>query len=174
MTDAVAEPATGEGMPAGEEEEVLEEAVPYVAPPGAVTTVAGLRPGTSGHKLTLKVLSSKTVRPGSRMSESLVGDTTGVVVMTARNAQIDVVKPGATIDVKNGAVELYKVRAAGNLTGPWPPCNIARYRPRAAPAEATRNCPPSRRAVDFQETAEHYLITPTLPPSVPLPHCCPS
>lgn len=56
-----------------------------------------LRPGTSGHTLTVKVVSSKMVlqkgRPdGSqarqmRIAECLVGDETGVVIFTARNEQ---------------------------------------------------------------------------------------
>lgn len=98
---------SAEGL-ALEAEAEEEAAAPYVTPPGPVTTVAALRPGTSGHELTLKVLSSKLVRPGARISEAVVGDASGVVVMTCRNAQIEVVKAGAVITVKNGSVDMYK------------------------------------------------------------------
>ena len=93
--------------------ETVEEVapVPHVPPPGPVTTVAALRPGTGGHDLTLKVVSSKTVRSakgGSRMSEALVGDSTGVVIMTSRLGQVDLVQPGNTIVVKGGYIDMYK------------------------------------------------------------------
>jgi len=56
-----------------------------------------LKPGTSGHTLTVKVVSAKTVlqkgrsaslnpRP-TRIAECLVGDETGTIVFTARNEQ---------------------------------------------------------------------------------------
>ncbi|KAH7442092.1 hypothetical protein KP509_03G070000 [Ceratopteris richardii] len=61
------------------------------------TTVDRLRPGTSGHTLTVKVVNSKLVlqkaRPDGvqlrqvRISECLVGDDTGTIVFTARNDQ---------------------------------------------------------------------------------------
>lgn len=61
------------------------------------TKVDQLRPGTSGHTLTVKVVDSKMVlqkgRPdGSqarqmRIAECLVGDETGMIVFTARNEQ---------------------------------------------------------------------------------------
>ncbi|XP_065628054.1 uncharacterized protein At4g28440 [Quercus suber] len=64
-----------------------------------------LKPGTSGHTLTVKVVSSKTVKatnnnkPGrstmllsrplhpTRIAECLVGDETATIVFTARNDQ---------------------------------------------------------------------------------------
>lgn len=56
-----------------------------------------LKPGTSGHTLTVKVLNSNTVvQKGrstsqhirqTRVSECLVGDETGTIVFTARNEQ---------------------------------------------------------------------------------------
>jgi replication factor A1 len=56
-----------------------------------------LRPGTSGHTLAVKVVSSKLVlqkaRPDGnqvrhvRIAECIVGDDTGVIVFTARNEQ---------------------------------------------------------------------------------------
>ncbi|EHA8589692.1 hypothetical protein COCNU_scaffold011959G000030 [Cocos nucifera] len=61
------------------------------------TKVDQLKPGTSGHTLTAKVLSSKTVlqkgraasaqlRP-TRIAECVVGDETGTIIFTARNDQ---------------------------------------------------------------------------------------
>lgn len=62
------------------------------------TKVDQLKPGTSGHTLIVKVISSKTVlqkgRPTAtssarptRIAECVVGDETGVIVFTARNEQ---------------------------------------------------------------------------------------
>ena len=56
-----------------------------------------LRPGTNGHNLTVKVVSLKLVLQKSRpdhnavrqmkIAECIVGDDTGVIVFTARDAQ---------------------------------------------------------------------------------------
>lgn len=61
------------------------------------TKVEQLRPGTTGHTLVVKVLSSKLImqkgRPDGpqirqmRIAECLVGDETGIIVFTARNEQ---------------------------------------------------------------------------------------
>lgn len=61
------------------------------------TKMDQLKPGTSGHTLTVKVVSSKTVlqkgRAAStylrqtRIAECLVGDETGTIIFTARNDQ---------------------------------------------------------------------------------------
>lgn len=61
------------------------------------TKVDQLRPGTNGHNLVVKVLSSKMVlqkgRPDGpqvhqmRIAECLVGDETGTILFTARNEQ---------------------------------------------------------------------------------------
>ena len=61
----------------------------------ALIKVNQLRPGTSGHTLTVKVVSSKMVMQKgrsdgpqlrqTRMAECLVGDETGIIVFTARN-----------------------------------------------------------------------------------------
>lgn len=61
------------------------------------TKIDQLRPGTNGHNLVVKVLSSKMVlqkgRPDGpqvnqmRIAECLVGDETGTVLFTARNEQ---------------------------------------------------------------------------------------
>eukprot|EP00891_Asterochloris_glomerata_P005686 jgi/Astpho2/5686/Aster-02925 len=83
----------------------------------ASTNVEDLRPDTSGLSLTLKVLDTRMVvdrRPGKntlapvRIAEALVGDETGVVVMTARNEQLDVVAKGKYIQVTHGHVDMHK------------------------------------------------------------------
>lgn len=61
------------------------------------TKVGQLRPGTSGHTLTVKVVSTKMVLQKGRadgpqvrqmrISECLVGDETGMIIFTARNDQ---------------------------------------------------------------------------------------
>lgn len=61
------------------------------------TKVDQLRPGTSGHTLTVKVVSAKMVLQKGRadgpqvrqmrIAECLVGDETGMIIFTARNDQ---------------------------------------------------------------------------------------
>ncbi|KAE8821760.1 hypothetical protein D1007_00168 [Hordeum vulgare] len=81
--------------------------------------VEELRPGTYGHNLQLRVLSSKPVvlhrqhqggRAGNnmRIAECIVGDDTGVVVFTARNEQVDIMKPGAVVEARKARVDMYK------------------------------------------------------------------
>lgn len=77
-----------------------------------------LQPGTSGHTLTVKVVSSKTVmqraRPivnnvrSVRIAECVVGDETGTIVFTARNEQVDMVKPGVTVNLRNAKIDMFK------------------------------------------------------------------
>ncbi|KAK6934230.1 hypothetical protein RJ641_034385 [Dillenia turbinata] len=77
-----------------------------------------LKPGTCGHTLTVKVLSSKTVLQRgrsvsqhprhTRIAECLVGDETGTIVFTARNDQVDMMKPGATVILRNAKIDMFK------------------------------------------------------------------
>ncbi|XP_010940040.1 uncharacterized protein At4g28440 isoform X2 [Elaeis guineensis] len=77
-----------------------------------------LRPGTSGHTLTVKVVDSKMVlqkgRPDGpqvrqmRIAECLVGDETGMIVFTARNEQVDLMKPGTTVILRNAKIDMFK------------------------------------------------------------------
>ncbi|XP_020595764.1 uncharacterized protein At4g28440-like [Phalaenopsis equestris] len=77
-----------------------------------------LKPGTSGHTLTVKVLESKTVLQKGRaasahlrqtkIAECLVGDETGTIVFTARNEQVDMMKPNATVVVRNAKIDMFK------------------------------------------------------------------
>ncbi|KAL3526045.1 hypothetical protein ACH5RR_014417 [Cinchona calisaya] len=77
-----------------------------------------LRPGTNGHNLVAKVVSSKMVlqkgRPDGqqarqmRIAECLIGDETGTIVFTARNEQVDMMKSGATIILRNAKIDMFK------------------------------------------------------------------
>ncbi|KAK0599806.1 hypothetical protein LWI29_008795 [Acer saccharum] len=82
------------------------------------TKVDQLRPGTNGHTLIVKVLDSTTVlQKGrsqsqhlrhTRIAECLIGDDTGTIVFTARNDQVDLVKPGATVILRNAKIDMFK------------------------------------------------------------------
>jgi replication factor A1 len=83
--------------------------------PAIFVKVQELKPGTSGHNLILKVVSSnlvveKTRSDGTklRIAECLVGDQTGCIILTARNEQLDIVKPGKTIIVRNSKIDMFK------------------------------------------------------------------
>ncbi|KAF7822959.1 replication factor A1 [Senna tora] len=88
--------------------------------------VEQLKPGTNGHTLTVKVISSKPVktavnnkglrssmvlaRPArpSLIAECLVGDETGTIIFTARNEQVDIMKPGSTLILRNAKIDMFK------------------------------------------------------------------
>lgn len=81
------------------------------------TKVDQLRPGTSGHTLTVKVVSSKLVMQrnrsdgqvrSTRIAECLVGDETGIIIFTARNEQVDKMKEGATVTLRNAKIDMFK------------------------------------------------------------------
>ncbi|KAK4745366.1 hypothetical protein SAY87_011678 [Trapa incisa] len=93
------------------------------------TKVDRLQPGTSGHNLTVKVVNSKDVpvnarvnkptssskavlsRPPARISriaECLIGDETGSIIFTARNEQVDIMKSGATVILRNAKIDMFK------------------------------------------------------------------
>ncbi|KAK8969786.1 hypothetical protein KSP40_PGU004472 [Platanthera guangdongensis] len=82
------------------------------------TKVDQLRPGTTGHTITVKVVDSKIIKqsrrpdgPQSRqprISECLVGDETGMVVFTARNDQVELMKADATVVLRNAKIDMYR------------------------------------------------------------------
>ncbi|KAL6627046.1 hypothetical protein ACP70R_030772 [Stipagrostis hirtigluma subsp. patula] len=85
------------------------------------TKVDQLKPGTNGHTLTVKVVSATPVpgraRPAApaaassrapRIAECLVGDETGAIVFTARNEQVDLLKAGATVILRNAKIDMFK------------------------------------------------------------------
>ncbi|KAJ8438264.1 hypothetical protein Cgig2_030629 [Carnegiea gigantea] len=77
-----------------------------------------LQPGTSGHTLAVKVLSSNTVLKrgrsvsqnlrNTRIAECVVGDETGTIVFTARNDQVDMMKPGTAVILRNAKIDMFK------------------------------------------------------------------
>jgi len=78
-------------------------------------TVDSLRPLLENVNIVVKVLevniiSSRRRADGtySRMAEAKVGDVTGCILCTIRNGQVDVFQPGATINVQNGKIDMYK------------------------------------------------------------------
>ncbi|KFK24424.1 hypothetical protein AALP_AAs55026U000300 [Arabis alpina] len=79
-----------------------------------------LKPGTSGHTLTVKVVDQISVPPKTtatatsshlrpaRISECLVGDETATILFTARNDQVELMKPGATVNLRNAKIDMFK------------------------------------------------------------------
>ncbi|KAJ9537628.1 hypothetical protein OSB04_030361 [Centaurea solstitialis] len=77
-----------------------------------------LKPGTAGLTLVAKVLSSeivlqkgRAVSPNLRnvrIAECLVGDETGTILFTARNDQVDLMKPGTSVIIRNGKIDMFK------------------------------------------------------------------
>ncbi|XP_076910581.1 uncharacterized protein At4g28440-like [Bidens hawaiensis] len=83
--------------------------------------VSELKPGTNGNNLVVKVLSSTTVldkkprntssfnnRAPTRIAECLIGDETGTILFTARNAQVDLMKPETTVIIRNAKIDMFK------------------------------------------------------------------
>ncbi|KAK9051690.1 hypothetical protein SSX86_028318 [Deinandra increscens subsp. villosa] len=86
--------------------------------------VGDLKPGTNGHTLAVKVLSSTTVldkksrnsssfssRSGAantRIAECLIGDETGTILFTARNEQVDLMKAESTVIIRNAKIDMFK------------------------------------------------------------------
>ncbi|XP_019175687.1 PREDICTED: uncharacterized protein At4g28440-like [Ipomoea nil] len=84
-----------------------------------------LQPGTTGHNLTVKVLNCNTVlekkptntaplagprRPpqNTRIAECLIGDETGTILFTARNDQVELMKPETTVILRNAKIDMFK------------------------------------------------------------------
>uniref|UniRef100_A0A1J3DHT4 Single-stranded DNA binding protein Ssb-like OB fold domain-containing protein n=1 Tax=Noccaea caerulescens TaxID=107243 RepID=A0A1J3DHT4_NOCCA len=95
----------------------MSETKPGLRKP-AFTKVDQLRPGTSGHNVTVKIISTKMVLQKGRadgpqarqmkISECIVGDETGVIIFTARNDQVDLMKEGSTVTLRNAKIDIYK------------------------------------------------------------------
>ena len=105
MSTAPRRPFRGRGAPPPGTGYVRRGLAPAPAVPGPAdgaktlrkpvfTTIDQLRPQTHGHTLTARVISARTVldKPSThlgrtRVAECLVGDSTGTVLVTARNEQ---------------------------------------------------------------------------------------
>ncbi|XP_004485814.1 uncharacterized protein At4g28440-like [Cicer arietinum] len=89
------------------------------------TKVDQMKPGTNGHTLVATVLTSETVlqkgttRPSfssssrnnirpTLISECLIGDETGTIIFTARNEQVDLMKAGTTVIIRNAKIDMFK------------------------------------------------------------------
>ncbi|XWS39434.1 hypothetical protein CRYUN_Cryun18bG0053800 [Craigia yunnanensis] len=86
--------------------------------------VEDLKPGTSGHTLIVKVVETTPVKtsqrphsarallsrpaPPARIAECVVGDETGTIIFTARNEQVDVMKHGTTVILRNAKIVMLK------------------------------------------------------------------
>ncbi|KFK31658.1 hypothetical protein AALP_AA6G141800 [Arabis alpina] len=88
-----------------------------------------LKPGTMFHNLTVKIVESnpvkaairkgaRSVRP-SRIAECLISDETGCILFTARNEQVDLMKPGTTVILRNAKIDMFKdtMRVAVDMWG---------------------------------------------------------
>jgi len=79
-------------------------------------TVSELAPRMSEVNITVKVISKTDIREvpsrfdGSilKISDALVGDSTGVIIMTLWNDDIDKVNENETISIKNGKASLFR------------------------------------------------------------------
>jgi len=77
--------------------------------------VEKFEPDIQGINVVVKVESVQLVKERElidgrmlRIAEALVGDSTGSIIMTLRDDQIDVAKPNTTIVVRNGRIEMFK------------------------------------------------------------------
>ncbi|GAM20533.1 hypothetical protein SAMD00019534_037080 [Acytostelium subglobosum LB1] len=125
------------------------EFTPPVLQKAVFTKVEHLKPMTTGHNLVLKVLSTKVVIERNRekkevVSEAVVGDETGTVILTAKNEQNDVVQPGNTIILRNGNIKVFNgfMRLYVNM---WGNIKLA-----PEPAEFTINTANDISAVEYE------------------------
>eukprot|EP01122_Echinamoeba_exundans_P000799 TRINITY_DN10731_c0_g1_i1.p1 TRINITY_DN10731_c0_g1~~TRINITY_DN10731_c0_g1_i1.p1 ORF type:complete len:175 (-),score=59.64 TRINITY_DN10731_c0_g1_i1:252-737(-) len=88
---------------------------PIVKKPATFVQVKQLGPTMTQLNLKVKVhvvrvIMDKTRIDGSRIrvAEAIVGDSTGCVIATLRNEQIDAAQPGNLIEVRNGKIEMFK------------------------------------------------------------------
>ena len=77
--------------------------------------VDSLRPGLANLNLVLKVVEAKEVLnkkhpdgSSTTIVECVVGDASGTIILTARNRQAETCKPGCTITVRNGKIDMFK------------------------------------------------------------------
>mmetsp|Transcript_20860 Transcript_20860/g.62787 ORF Transcript_20860/g.62787 Transcript_20860/m.62787 type:complete len:135 (+) Transcript_20860:275-679(+) len=100
-----------------------------------------LRPDTTGYNLTVKVLEAKLVqdnrgrglsRGPQRIAECLVGDSSGTVVFTARDDQVDQLKPGTYLTLTDAKVDMFKgcMRLAVDSNGSIQPSNVKPFQPK--------------------------------------------
>ncbi|KAG8385520.1 hypothetical protein BUALT_Bualt03G0053800 [Buddleja alternifolia] len=84
--------------------------------------VEALKPVTTGHTLIVKVVTANTVlnkkprnptflgpqNQNTKIAECLVGDETGTILFTARNDQVELMKEGNTVILRNAKIDMFK------------------------------------------------------------------
>merc|ERR1712232_51281 len=137
----------------GSEKPTTPPSTPPLRKPKFVT-VDSLQPGTHGHNLVLKVVSTSVVVEKERIdgtririAEALVGDATACVTLTARNKQIDVVQPGKTIIARNAKVDMFRSRFMRLAVDKW-----GKLEP-TAPADFEVNQEKNLSAVEYELVA---------------------
>ncbi|XP_076911964.1 uncharacterized protein At4g28440-like [Bidens hawaiensis] len=101
-----------------DQQPAVDQAKPVLRKPVFVK-VGDLKPGTAGLTLVAKVVSSEIVLQKGvgnvfvggrnvRIAECLVGDETGTILFTARNNQVDLMKPGTGVIIRNGKIDMFK------------------------------------------------------------------
>lgn len=116
------------------------------------TTVDKLQPGQLERvNLKVKVVNSTVVVDKQRLdgskvkiAEVLVGDDTGCIVFTARNEQIDVMKPGSTVELRNAKVEMFNMGFMRLAVDRW-----GKVTPAAEPAAFNVNTTNNLSAVEY-------------------------
>ncbi|KAI3988400.1 hypothetical protein MKX01_031618 [Papaver californicum] len=102
---------------------MTEETKPGMRKP-VFTKIDQLRPGTSGHNIIVKVVSSKTVlqkgRPDDpqahqmRIDECLIGDEIGMIVRVYNKTPfvdiiaVDLMKPDTNVILRNAKIDMFK------------------------------------------------------------------
>lgn len=102
--------------------------------------IEALRPDTSGWNLVVKVVDAKVVvdKPArgplkpQKVAECTVGDASGVVLLTARNEQVELMKPGSYVTLRNAKVDMFRgsMRLAVNQWGKMEPATGHSFEPK--------------------------------------------
>ncbi|PRW33839.1 Nucleic acid- OB-fold [Chlorella sorokiniana] len=102
--------------------------------------IEALRPDTSGWNLVVKVVDAKVVvdKPArgplkpQKVAECTVGDASGVVLLTARNEQVELMKPGTYVTLRNAKVDMFRgsMRLAVNQWGKIEPASGHNFEPK--------------------------------------------
>src|SRR4051794_40587685 len=76
-------------------------------------TIDSLSPGSHGHTIYARVIQvkpilEKTTRDNTKIiiHEALIGDSTGTILLTIRNEQINLVKVDSNIIIRNAKIEM--------------------------------------------------------------------
>ncbi|KAF4318458.1 hypothetical protein BBO99_00007398 [Phytophthora kernoviae] len=122
--------------------------------------VQDLTPGSQGHNLVLQVVSiAATVEKKrydgsiSRIAESVLADETGCVTFTARNDQIDMLKEGLVVVVRNSNADIFNGFMRLNVTQ-WGKLSL-----HPDGVESTPPAPPSVNSDNNISAIEYELVT---------------